>query len=97
MSPPLPTEAALASRALALENQRAPLVVLHALQIALTELEQAGIDGQCEHPACQVLIAQLAELAGLQFHWPRDAVNRCVQIVATERAKSTCLSPAANG
>jgi hypothetical protein len=90
--PPLEQQARWAATALALSEQpRDPRSLTAELQRLLAELDSAGISHICEHPSAQVLIGHLAEAAGLQFHWPAAADYQCRQLVARQRAASSCI------
>ena len=87
--------AAWASRALALIGNSDPTLLAHALLETLQQMAEAGMDAaeRCANPAVAVLTAQLAECAGLHFHWPIAHEERCRQEVARHRAESACLTP----
>lgn len=88
---PLEQEASWASRSLAHTQSQDANALAQTLLTTLEELRHADVTQRCEHPAAQLLIGQLAELAGLQFHWPAAAEFQCRQMVARYRAASTCI------
>lgn len=90
-TPSLQQHATWASRALALRDSRDANAVSQALLTTLEELRLANAVHRCEHPASQVLIGTLAEMAGLQFRWPSAADHQCRQYLAKHRAASSCI------
>ncbi len=91
----LEQRAAWASRTLALQEERDPNRIADALLRTLQEMASAGLDRhmRSSNPATTVLIAQLAECAGLQFHWPAADEVCCRQLIQQFRAESSCLTP----
>lgn len=87
----LEREARWASRALSLRNTRDANAICTALIETLDQLRQQEVPHRAEHPAAQLLIGGLAELAGLQFHWPAGAELQCRSAMARYRAASTCI------
>jgi hypothetical protein len=90
--PELEREAAWASRSLCHCENRDPNTLTIALLTTLDELRQADIPHRAEHPSARLLIAELAELAGLNFQWPTDAEQQCRFAVTRFRAESSCIA-----
>lgn len=82
-----PSDADWASLALAIASCAADgqsEAVLHALLRTMREMTQAGMEPDVihSHPVFTLMVAHLAELAGLQFHWPIAAEERCHRLKA---------------
>lgn len=67
--------------ALAAREQRDPAVLIQMLAQLQRQHQQAGLQQLEDHPAFVVLVAQLAELAGIDMHWPA-AHERRAQLFA---------------
>ena len=96
MPSPVPTlqqSATWSSKALALTNSQNPQDVTTGLLEILREMHEQGVDplDRREHPAIQVAVAQLAELAGLSFHWPSDAAINAQRLISRYRAENSCI------
>jgi hypothetical protein len=78
-----------------MQEERDPNRIAYALLVTLQDMAGAGLDPgrRSSNPAATVLIAQLAECAGLQFHWPAADEVRCRQLIQQFRAESSCLTP----
>ncbi len=89
----LAQQAAWAARALALSGSHEPERIAKALLETLEEMATAAIQPgeRMGHPSIALLSAQLAELAGLHFHWPTSQQERCKQLVARYRAEASCI------
>lgn len=87
----LEREALWASRALSHISSQNPDAVTEALLDLLHQLNEQEVQHRAEHPAAQLLVALLAEQAGLQFHWPSAAERSCRSAISRYRAAATCI------
>lgn len=73
-----------ASKALSAASCRDASATTSFLADLLKQLQASGYasDEAIEHPAAALLVAQLAELAGLHFHYPSHRLWQCQQLRA---------------
>jgi len=71
-----------ASSAIASATCRDATTLVDSLRLLLVELQEHGYSAgeASEHPATALLVAQLAELSGLHFHYPSQRLWQCQQL-----------------
>ncbi len=71
-----------ASSAITAATCRDATALADSLRLLLIELQNHGYSPEeaSEHPATALLVAQLAELSGLHFHYPSQRLWQCQQL-----------------
>ena len=77
------TEARWCQDALAVQNACNPSGVAHSFAALCEQMHQAGLGTTaiCDHPAARLFAAKLADLMGLDLHWPRQAEEQAMAII----------------
>lgn len=78
-------EAEWAQLGLAANTNRDPIELARELTDLLIQMAHQRIDPReaIEHPAAVMLVAQLAELAAINFHYPSDRLWQCLNTAKT--------------
>lgn len=77
------TQARWCQDALAVQDASNPSGVSRSLHELCCDMHKAGIGTSaiCDHPAIQLFVAKLADLSGLNYHWPAKAEAEATQII----------------
>ena len=78
--------------ALAVQDASNPSGVSHSLHELCCDMHQAGLSTSaiCDHPAVQLFVAKLADISGLNYHWPAKAEDEANAII--RRAETSALA-----
>jgi hypothetical protein len=90
----LTTEAAWCTDALSVQNASNPSGVAHSFAALCEQMHQAGLSTSAiaDHPAAVLFAAKLADLMGLDYHWPRHAEEKAMAVIRRHEAKTTTPS-----
>lgn len=88
------TEARWCTDALSVQNACNPSGVAHSFAALCEQMHGAGLSTSaiCEHPAAQLYAAKLADLMGLNYHWPRQAEEKAQATVRHAEVLATTAS-----
>lgn len=88
------TEARWCTDALSVQNACNPSGVAHSFAALCEQMHGAGLSTTaiCDHPATQLYAAKLADLCGLNIHWPRQAEEKAQRIVSHAERLATTAS-----
>lgn len=80
--PPM-TEAHWCRDALRVQNACNPSGVAHSFAELCVAMHKAGLSTSaiCDHPATQLFVAKLADLSGLNYHYPAQAEEKANTII----------------
>ena len=75
------------AEAIAVQDACNPSGVAHSLIEVFRQVRAEGgdTDAQRSDPAVRLFVAKLADLCGLDYTWPRDADQACIEL--SERAR----------
>lgn len=87
-------EARWCKDALSVQNASNPSGVAHSFADLCVAMHKAGLSTSaiCDHPATQLFVAKLADLTGLNYHWPARAALKAQEIA---NPTATTVSPLA--
>lgn len=90
----LMTEARWCRDALAVQNASNPSGIAHSFAALCEQMHAQGLSTTaiCDHPAARLYAAKLADLCGVDIHWPTTAEERAHDLI--RRAEALAL-PAA--
>ena len=82
-------EARWCKDALSVQNACNPSGVAHSFATLCEQMHQAGMSTTaiCDHPAARLFAAKLADLMGLNHHWPREAEQQAQLIIRRAELK----------
>jgi len=88
-APDLSVEAAWCRDALSVQNASNPSGVAHGFARLCEQMHQAGMSTSAiaDHPAAVLFAAKLADLTGLDYHYPRAAEEKAAGVIRRDEAK----------
>jgi hypothetical protein len=84
----LTSEAAWCRDALSVQNASNPSGIAHGFARLCEQMHQAGLSTSAiaDHPAAMLFAAKLADICGLDYHWPRQAEEKAQAVIRRHEA-----------